>query len=52
MRLGNLNRSKIRETQELSVQVKEIIHKLELLSKENIEKDKIILNYKEQLTLI
>ena len=46
MRLGNLNRSKAKETQEITIQLKETIHKLELVTKENIEKDKIILNYK------
>lgn len=52
VRLGNLSRTKTQEGKELNLRIKELILKRENLEKEVIERDKLILNYKEEIRLI
>ena len=52
MRLGNLSRTKTQENKELNIKMKELLLRRENLEREVIERDKLILNYKEELRMM
>lgn len=52
MRLGNLSRTKVQESKELNIRIKELLLRNEHLEKDMIEKDKMLLNYKEEIRLM
>lgn len=51
MRLGNLSRNKAQQCKELTIRVKQLVLKRENLEKDVIQRDKLILNYKEEIRL-
>ena len=52
MRLGNLSRGKVHDNNQLHSQIKELLLRNEHLEKDLLERERTIVNYREELRLL